>query len=63
MSGREECLPSVRRVVRAMGHAYQISNDIQNAGGGNGGEVAFKDLKTRAPNAVLVSFHRSKLIG
>ena len=63
MSGREECLPSVRRVVRAMGHAYQISNDIQNAVGGDGGEVAFNDLKRRAPNAVLVCFRNLLING
>ena len=28
MSGRKGYLPSVRRVVRAMGRAYQISNDM-----------------------------------
>lgn len=63
MSGRKEYLPSVRRVVRAMGHAYQISNDIQNAVGGDGGEVAFKDLKRRAPNAVLVCFRNLLING
>ena len=59
-------IPSVRRVVRAMGHAYQISNDIQNAvggDGGDGGEVAFKDLKRRAPNAVLVCFRNLLING
>ena len=60
MSGRREYLPSVRRVVRAMGHAYQISNDIQNA---VGGEVAFSDLKRRAPNAVLVCFRNLLING
>ena len=63
MSGRKEYLPSVQRVVRAMGRAYQISNDIRNAVGGGDGEVAFKDLQRRAPNAVLVSFRNLLING
>lgn len=63
MSGRNGYLPSVRRVVRAMGRAYQISNDIRNAVGDDDGEVAFKDLERRAPNAVLVSFRNLLING
>ena len=63
MSGRKGDLPSVRRVVCAIGHAYQISNDIRNAVSGDDSEVAFKDLKRRAPNAVLVSFRNLLING
>ena len=63
MAGRKECLPSIRRVVCAIGRAYQMSNDILDAVGGYGNKVAFRDLERRAPNAVLVSFRNLLING
>ncbi|MBE90168.1 MAG: hypothetical protein CMM76_12115 [Rhodospirillaceae bacterium] len=63
MAGRKECLPSVRRVVCAVGRAYQMSNDILDAVGGDGNKMAFRDLERRAPNAVLVCFRNLLING
>ena len=63
LSGRKESLPSIRRVVCAMGRAYQMSNDILDAVGGDGNKMTFKDLERRAPNAVLVSFRNLLING
>lgn len=54
-------LLTVRRAIRALGIAYQMSNDILDVLGEDGSAGAFGDLHRRAPNAVLVSF-RNQLV-
>ena len=61
LAGADRHLAPVRRAIHALGLAYQMSNDMLDVLGKDGGAAAYNDLRRRAPNAVSVSF-RSLLV-